>query len=182
MTNEDWFQLIRDTYMLGFSTRQVAKQLKISPSWVHKICQKSGITRGRSEAATLRQPAISKHQRSARAAARKIWVRAYGRPVPKGMDVHHIDFDYTNNTLTNLQLVTRAEHMRLHRPKNPVPRHLRPERKEYMRKYYLKMQEKRPCVNCGRLFKCLKYSLQLTCSHSCATTLQWSFRRNVGER
>ena len=42
-----------------------------------------------------------------------IWVRENG-PIPKGYDVHHIDFNKENNSIDNLTLLTRSEHHSLH--------------------------------------------------------------------
>lgn len=44
---------------------------------------------------------------------RYIWEQANG-PIPEDMEIHHVDGDRHNNDLTNLQLVTRHEHRRLH--------------------------------------------------------------------
>lgn len=41
------------------------------------------------------------------------WERAYG-PVPKGMVIHHKDRNPLNDSLENLQAMTRAEHAREH--------------------------------------------------------------------
>jgi hypothetical protein len=35
----------------------------------------------------------------------------------------------------NLQMLEAGEHTRLHNPRNPIPRHLRPERRLYMKTY-----------------------------------------------
>jgi hypothetical protein len=37
-----------------------------------------------------------------------------GRPLEPGEIVHHIDHDKRNNDPANLQVMTQAEHMRLH--------------------------------------------------------------------
>ena len=42
-----------------------------------------------------------------------VWEQANG-PAPKGWDIHHKDFDCTNNSLDNLQLLTQREHRQLH--------------------------------------------------------------------
>ena len=36
-------------------------------------------------------------------------------PIPDGYDVHHIDGNHYNNDLDNLQVVSRSEHMHLHK-------------------------------------------------------------------
>ena len=38
----------------------------------------------------------------------------YYGPIPEGYQIHHKDFDKTNNDISNLQLVTCLEHKRLH--------------------------------------------------------------------
>lgn len=43
-----------------------------------------------------------------------IWEQEYG-PVPEGYIIHHKDEDKLNNSLDNLELLTKAEHMRLHK-------------------------------------------------------------------
>lgn len=40
----------------------------------------------------------------------------YGE-VPKGYHIHHIDCDKSNNLITNLQMLTKTEHIKIHRPK-----------------------------------------------------------------
>lgn len=42
-----------------------------------------------------------------------VWEEHYGE-IPQGMQIHHKDFDKTNNNIENLQLVTPLEHKRLH--------------------------------------------------------------------
>ena len=43
-----------------------------------------------------------------------IWMYFNNRPIPQGHDIHHIDHDYTNNQIDNLQLLTKEEHRILH--------------------------------------------------------------------
>src|SRR4051812_33551634 len=43
-----------------------------------------------------------------------VWEQHHGRKIPPGHDVHHIDEDKLNNTIDNLQLVTKLEHKRIH--------------------------------------------------------------------
>lgn len=57
-------------------------------------------------------------------------------PVPKGMQVHHIDGDYTNNALSNLEALTPEQHRRVHAG------WFQKANGEWMR----------PCAVCGRFF------------------------------
>lgn len=52
---------------------------------------------------------------STRALHRKAMEELLGRPLDSREIVHHIDGDKHNNAIENLQIVTRAEHMALHR-------------------------------------------------------------------
>ena len=50
-------------------------------------------------------------------AHRLVWEAVHG-PVPKRMEVDHLDGDSSNNRLDNLQLVTGSENRRLQRARN----------------------------------------------------------------
>lgn len=132
---------IIEHYTKGLSTRQIAPLVGLSYSYIHKLLRSWGLYRSKSEAALLRQLPSSIHWRSSRAAARKVWARAFG-PIPKGFHIHHKDGDYTNNNLENLECIDASTHAYIHHPINPIPRHLRPERKEYMRAYLKKYTRK----------------------------------------
>lgn len=41
------------------------------------------------------------------------WEQVHG-PVPDGYDLHHVDLNRLNNDLDNLQMLTRADHRRVH--------------------------------------------------------------------
>ena len=125
--------LCRELYAAGFSTRQVAEHTGLSKSYVAKLVR--DIARPRDVALRLALPATSTHWRSTRQAARRLWERMRG-PIPEGHHIHHIDGDYTNNVIENLACLSSSEHGRLHHPANPVPRHLRPERQAYQKKYH----------------------------------------------
>ena len=44
---------------------------------------------------------------------RDMWEDTHG-PIPEGHDIHHKDGDKTNNTLSNLECLEKADHTRLH--------------------------------------------------------------------
>lgn len=43
-----------------------------------------------------------------------IWIDNNG-PIPKGYEIHHIDFDKENNDISNLACITIAEHHKIHK-------------------------------------------------------------------
>lgn len=45
---------------------------------------------------------------------RLIWEDHYGKPVPEGYDIHHINLDKRDNRIQNLQCVERSLHHRFH--------------------------------------------------------------------
>lgn len=49
---------------------------------------------------------------------RAIWMASHG-PIPKGCDIHHKDENPLNNDLSNLEMLTKAEHRKRHR-KPPI--------------------------------------------------------------
>ena len=47
--------------------------------------------------------------------ARKVYCKHHGLPkIPSGHVVHHIDENKDNNSINNLKLITRGEHMKIH--------------------------------------------------------------------
>ena len=48
-----------------------------------------------------------------------MWELHYGE-IPEGYHIHHIDFDKSNNDISNLQLMSKEEHMQLHGELNKV--------------------------------------------------------------
>lgn len=53
--------------------------------------------------------------------AKVVWITAHG-PIPRGMVVHHEDRNALNDDLSNLGLLTRAEHLNEHRDEIRPPR------------------------------------------------------------
>lgn len=49
-----------------------------------------------------------------------VWECHFG-PIPHGHHIHHRDENKANNAIENLQLVTPAEHGRIHCPPEPIP-------------------------------------------------------------
>jgi hypothetical protein len=56
---------------------------------------------------------MSGHLRAKEWGYRKIWIDKNGS-IPSGYDIHHVDFDHSNNSLENLELVDHETHMRFH--------------------------------------------------------------------
>lgn len=135
---------IRDLYASGLSSRQVAAVVGCSGRYAWQVCK--DIARDRYDAAKLRQPPTKFWPRACRQAARIMVERSLGRKLLRHEVVHHINHDCTDNRLENLTVMNNAEHARYHLRQihgyNPTPRHLRPERKKYM-KAYLREYEKR---------------------------------------
>lgn len=134
-------KLVRNLYKIGYSTRDIASFIDRSHSDIHRICK--GITRDRYLAMEIKYPPRkSKHWRTSRANARKEMEEHLGKSLRTDQHVHHKDEDYTNNDISNLEILSPSEHAKLHHPKNPVPRHKRPERVKYMRKYLATYKKK----------------------------------------
>ena len=125
-----------------------------------------------------------------------IWIRENG-PIPDGYDVHHIDFDKTNNSIDNLVLLTKSEHHSLHGKIVPtkviackvcgtvaIRRH-----NSLFCSNACKSKWRREsgrdditiiCDCCGKEFKRSKYKINKgkpnCCSYSCASRLQAAHR------
>ena len=127
--------IVIEMYDIGYSTRQIATHFQCSKSMIALWIKEAGKSRTHSTAAMLRKPPKSTHWRSTRAAARKKYQRTHKVILGPRQHIHHIDGDCTNNDLDNLAVVDCVDHAYIHHPRNPVPRHLRPERKIYMKKY-----------------------------------------------
>lgn len=53
---------------------------------------------------------------TSRAEARELLAKFLGQPLPSFAIVHHMDGNPFNNAINNLQVVTRADHARIHAP------------------------------------------------------------------
>ena len=123
---------------------------------------------------------------------RAVWMY-YNGEIPDGREIHHVDFNKSNNDISNLQLLTRLEHRKLHNPKGF--RHGQPFEKEftcdvcgkkyvafdtgqkthYCSKYCLEQAKHErlikvlTCPNCGREFTARKFDNRTRfCSKQCA--------------
>ncbi|MBR1727944.1 MAG: HNH endonuclease [Selenomonadaceae bacterium] len=69
--------------------------------------------------------------------------------IPKGYEIHHIDFDPSNNELRNLEMLTKSEHQKKHHQQERV---------------------ERICPACGKTFmaRVRKRSIQSFCSQNCS--------------
>lgn len=130
----------------------------------------------------------SGHPKQSVSIHRRLWKYYFGE-IPEGCQIHHIDFNKTNNDISNLQLVTVAEHREIHMPKG-VDVHKQKVfvcancGKEYTAsatghnkfcspQCYSKYRQKhkltkRVCPQCGKEFKTYEQNTARFCSHACA--------------
>lgn len=87
-----------------------------------------------------------------------VMYKAIGRQLNPGECVHHVDRDRTNNDLSNLRLMTIAEHALLHAIED--------------RGFKL---EGRTCPICSKIFECNAKSSQIYCQASCAAANRAKF-------
>ena len=124
---------------------------------------------------------------------RAVWTYYFGE-IPDGYVIHHIDGDKSNNDISNLAIMTRIDHMKLHKSSIQKPqKHTKKTKfkcivcgKEYESvnngrnlycskeclEQYKKTQlyaEIRICRFCGKEFLAYKYGDQKFCSHKCST-------------
>lgn len=82
-----------------------------------------------------------------------VWERQTGCPVPDGCIIHHKDGNKYNNDITNLQLMSAVDHVRMHSTKGRV---------------FLRLK----CPSCGKIFErekraCGSGRKLLFCSRQC---------------
>lgn len=115
----------------------------------------------------------------------------YNGTIPKGYQIHHIDHNKDNNDISNLRLVSREEHNKIHREemteerkqqlRNNMNNFARPkaiewhkskEAKEWHRKHYEEVKEKLhkkynfKCLQCGTEFTSIQIKSKF-CSNKC---------------
>lgn len=156
-------------YREGLSIRQVAEKLGIAESVVSRIVYWAGVSRDRLYAVRNRIGPVRQttHWRTCRQRARRLMEKHLGRKLERWEHVHHINRDYTDNRLENLEVMPNSDHSKHHHPANPTPRWLRPERQSYQKNYMESIRVKRNCVRCGREFTTTKYQKGICCSSRC---------------
>ena len=73
--------------------------------------------------------------------------------IPTGYDIHHIDENKANNDISNLIMVTRLEHHKIHGPQSNISG--------------LKIKEQYTCQNCGKKYEGYRRGHNLYCSDQC---------------
>ncbi len=132
---------------------------------------------------------------------RYVW-EYYNGKIPSGYEIHHIDFDRSNNDISNLQLVSRSEHRKIHADlltdeqrewkRNNLNTKARPKaiewhKSEAGRKWHseqIKMQRelgqfkhKLICTNCGKTYVGEINGTNTFCSNVCKS----AYRRKQGK-
>lgn len=125
----------------------------------------------------------------------------YNGEIPKGYQIHHKDHDKSNNEISNLELLTKEEHLKLHGDElkaeerewrrkniinNAVPKaidwHKEKEGKAWHKEHYEKMKNKLHakeeyfCECCGKKFEAVKNGKNRFCSNACCS----KYRRKSG--
>jgi len=114
-----------------------------------------------------------------------VWEHFNGK-IPKGYIIHHIDGDKSNNDISNLQIMTQPEHMKLHRENIESKKCICDYcGKEFVSKPNFKGERRfcseecgdkwkhekdyeiRICSECGKEFNVYKYSKTKYCSREC---------------
>lgn len=132
---------------------------------------------------------------------RYVW-EFYNGKIPKGYEIHHIDFDRSNNDISNLKLVSRSEHRKIHaelltdeqrewkrqnlnktaRPK-AIEWHKSEQGKKWHRQQIAMQRElgvfkhKLTCTNCGKVYVGEKNRENTFCSNACKS----AYRRKTGK-
>lgn len=114
---------------------------------------------------------------------RELWEEHHG-PIPPGHNIHHIDGNKSNNTIENLECLSVAEHMRMHRLKDDAEGRLANFRKKGLwlirtesgrrkrREGYRKFLREQPlelgkCAWCGGVMRIIRKNKKC-CSDNCS--------------
>lgn len=127
----------------------------------------------------------------------------YNGAIPKGYEVHHKDFDKSNNDISNLELLTVAQHRKLHADvlteedrewrRNNLNENARPKASEWHKSEkgktwhseHIKQQREKglfkrelTCTNCGKVYigKLASVNGNSFCSNICKS----QYRRKMG--
>lgn len=121
------------------------------------------------------------YDRRGRLLHRAIYAAAHG-PIPRGIDIHHIDGDKTNNELSNLEAVTRSEHLKRHRPRGWVAGGYEAKRRAKYAEWAADEQGlvSRTCAECGKEFMA-KTARAKFCSVQCNRQYQRKRAENQRE-
>lgn len=128
---------------------------------------------------------------------RYVW-EYYNGTIPQGYDIHHIDLNKDNNDISNLKLISKSEHMKLHgslltdeqkgKMRNNLAENVRPiaskwhgskEGIEWHKQHYENVKEKLQakkeyeCKNCGKKFLSIREGF---CCNACKS----AYRRKMG--
>lgn len=93
------------------------------------------------------------HRRHDEYLHRKVWEDNHG-PIPPGHIVHHKDENPGNNDLSNLEMLSHAEHMRHHHlGKKATPEQIEMRRKQMLQYWAEVPHTEAVCVQCGAAFQ-----------------------------
>ena len=120
---------------------------------------------------------------------RYVW-EYYNGEIPKGFQIHHIDHDKSNNDISNLEMISRSKHAKIHANervrdcydevvenlnKNARPKasewHGSKEGIEWHKKHYAEMKDKLyikkefVCKQCGKKFESTKVGSKFCCNN-----------------
>ena len=137
---------------------------------------------------------------------RYVW-EFYNTKIPDGYEVHHIDFDRSNNNISNLQLLTVSEHKKLHGElltdeqrewrRNNLIQNAQPKAAEWhksdagkqLHKALIAQQRKLgvfkhklTCTNCGKMFVGEKRTKNIFCSNACKSAYRRKNKTDNVER
>lgn len=111
-------------YSSGMSLAQVAKAFATTRQNVYKMLSRRGVALRtpparqsalfNGEKFTLRNNGYLGRTTGDRAMMHRVVWEHHNGPIPDGHDIHHIDGDRTNNVLSNLAMLPKADHTRHH--------------------------------------------------------------------